>query len=105
MVNEKLKKVTAEPESADYEGETFTIAPLKVKDFAKVQMKGENSESQAVIELLYQSLKEHEDIDRDGIREAPLGLLASVQEKIEEVNNLEDFFDEDERQEALKNLG
>jgi len=101
--NEKLEKVTAEPQSVDYKDESFKIAPLKVKDFAKVQMKGENNQSGAIIELLYQSLKEHENIDRDGVRDAPLGFLVKAQEVIEEVNNLEDFFDEEEIKEELKN--
>jgi len=105
MANEKFKQVMSEPETVEYNGVEFTVSPLTVEEFGKAQMKGENNQAAAIIELIYHSLKKEEDIDRDGVRGAPVGVLAAVQDKIEEVNNIEDFFDEDEKQEALNELG
>jgi len=94
----------SEPETVEYNDVEFTVSPLTVEEFGKAQMKGENNQAAAIIELIYHSLKKAEDIDRDGVREAPVGVLAAVQEKIEEVNNIEDFFDEEDKQEALNRL-
>jgi len=102
----KMKSgVMAEPETVEYNDVEFTVSPMTVEEFGKAQMKGENSQAAAIVEMIYHSLKKEEDIDRDGVRNAPIGVLAAVQDKIEEVNNIEDFFDEDEKQEALEKLG
>jgi hypothetical protein len=104
MTNEKFEQIMCEPETVEHEGVEFTVTPMTVEDFGKVQMKGEGNEAAALVEMVYQSLKDEEDIDRNGVRNAPIGVLAAVQDKIEEVNNIEDFFDEDEKQEALEGL-
>jgi len=100
-MNEKLEQITAEGKTITVDGVDFKINALTTEDFLKAQTIGSNqSERHAVMHLMTASLEE-EGISKDELREAPLSLTAAVVEAIEEVNNLEDFFDEDEMQGAL----
>lgn len=101
MSNEKLERITASNKTIEVDGEQFTVNPLTVEQFAKSQLKGEENEAEALLEMMYFSLSQEEDISRQDLRDAPAKFLVPVQETVMELNDFEDFFDEDEIQEAL----
>lgn len=104
MSNEKLEQITAENKSFEVDGVEFTVNPLTVEQFTKSQLKGQNDEGKALIEMFYHSLRDEEDITRQDLRDAPAKFMVPLQEAVMEVNDFEDFFSEEERQEALKEL-
>jgi len=103
MVNEKLKQVAAQGKTIEIDGTDFRVEPMQTKDFLKAQIIGENKDKgAALIHMIHSSLDE--DVDKTGLREAPAKVIMPLQTAIEEVNDFEDFFDEDEKQEALDKL-
>lgn len=104
MGNDKLEKITAENKTFEVDGETFTVNPLTVEQFTKSQIHGQNDEGKALIEMFYYSLQEEEDITRQDLRDAPAKFMVPLQETVMEVNDFEDFFSEEEKQEALNKL-
>jgi len=104
MANEKLEQITASNKTIEVEGVDFTLNPLSVRQFTQAQLKGEDNEAEALIEMMYFSLEEEEDISRKELREAPAKLLVPLQEAVMELNDFEDFFDEEDKQEALEKL-
>lgn len=104
MTNDKLKRITADNKTIEISGEQFTVNPLTVGQFTKAQLKGEDNEAAALQEMFYYSLQEEEDISRQDIKDAPAKFMVKLQEVVMELNDFEDFFDEDEIQEARKKL-
>lgn len=104
MTNEKLEQITADNKTIEIDGVEFTLTPLTNQQFLKAQMKGQSDEAAGLTEMMYHALSEKEDIDREGIKNAPAKMLKPVQDALMEMNDFEDFFDEDEKQEALNKL-
>jgi len=104
MTNEKLERITAENKTIEIDGENFTVNPLTVQQFTQAQLKGEDNEAVALQEMFYYSLQEEEDISRDDIKQAPAKFMVALQDAVMELNDFEDFFDEDEIQEAQNKL-
>lgn len=104
MTNEKLEQLVADNKTIEIDGVEFTLNPLTVKQFTKAQLKGQNDEAAALVEMMYYSLQEEEDLSREDLQNAPAKLLVPLQEAVMELNDFEDFFDEDEKQEALNKL-
>jgi len=104
MTNEKLERLAAQGKTVKIDDTEFEINPLTVNQFVQAQVKGQKQdEGAALMEMLYHSL-ENEDIDRNGIKNAPAKIIKPLQEAVTEVNDFEDFFNEDEKQEALSKL-
>lgn len=104
MTDEKIEQIVASGKTVTVDETDFKISPLTVKEFLKAQMIGQNQDQgKALLQMLHDSLKE-EDISKDGLRDAPAKLIKPLQEAVTEVNDFEDFFDEDEQQEALEKL-
>jgi len=104
MANEKLEQITAENETFEIDGQEFTVNPLSVRQFTKAQLKGEQDEGKALLEMFYYSLQEEEEMSRDDIANAPAKFMVPLQETVMEINDFEDFFSEEEKQEALNKL-
>jgi len=104
MTNEKIQKLVSQNEKISIDDVEFEINPLTVNDFLKAQMIGQNKDQgRALLQMMTDSLK-NEDIDKQGLKEAPAKLLKHLQDAITEINDFEDFFSEDEKQEALEKL-
>jgi len=104
MTNEKIEQLVSENETVQIDDVNFEINPLNTKEFLKTQVIGQNQDKgEAMLYMLDKSLK-NEDINKKGIREAPAKFVMAVQDTVEEVNDFGDFFDEDEKQEALEKL-
>lgn len=100
MTNEKLEQITADESTIEIDGVEFELAPLTNQQFLKAQMKGEDNQAAGLLEMMYYALR-NEDIDRQGIKDAPAKVMKPIQDEIMEMNDFEDFFDEDDKQEAL----
>lgn len=104
MTNEKIEQITADNKTIDIDGTQFTINPLTVNEFLKAQLIGQNqNEKEALLEMFKYSLKE-EDINKQGIKDAPAKFMQKVQNAVTEINDFEDFFEDEEKQEALNKL-
>lgn len=104
MANEKLEQITASNKTFEVDGQSFTVNPLTVKQFTQAQLKGQNDEGAALLEMFYFSLQQEEDISREDIKNAPAKFMVPLQDAVMEINDFEDFFDEDEIQEAHNKL-
>lgn len=104
MTNEKLQKITADGQTVEIDEVEFNVKPMTMKDFLKAQQVGQDNQGEGLLEMLYHSLKKEEDITKQGLKEAPAKVLKPLQDAVNEVNDFEDFFDEDEKQEALNKL-
>lgn len=104
MTNEKLEQIAATGKTVEVDDVEFHVKPMKMKDFLKAQQVGQDNAGEGLLEMLYHSLKEEEDISKDGLREAPAKLMKPLQDAVNEVNDFEDFFSEEEKQEALNRL-
>lgn len=104
MTNEKLKQITADNETFKVEETQFEVKPLTVEEFTRAQMKGEKDEGAALREMFYHSLKDTEGMSREDIAGAPAKFMVPLQETVMEINDFDDFFDEDEIQEAQNKL-
>jgi len=104
MTNEKLEKLTAEGKTVEIDDVEFDVKPLTMKEFLKSQQIGQDNQGEGLLEMLYHSLKKDEEITKQGLKEAPAKVLKPLQDAVNEVNDFEDFFDEDEKQEALNKL-
>ncbi len=103
MTNEKIEQLVADGKTVEVDGVEFQVEPLTVNEFLKAQMISQNKdEGRALLHMLDASLDE--DIDKQGLKEAPAKLIKPLQEAVTEVNDFEDFFDEEEQQEALEKL-
>lgn len=103
MVNEKLEKIAANGQTVEIDDVSFEVKPLTTDQFLKAQIIGENQDQgKALIHMLTASLDE--DINKQGLKEAPAKVLKPLQDAVTEVNDFEDFFSEDEKQEALNKL-
>jgi len=102
MTNEKLEQITADDRTIEVDGVEFTLSPLTNQQFLKAQMKGSEKEADGLFEMMYFTLSQEQDIDRQGLKDAQAKIMQPVQEEMMEMNNFDDFFDEDEKQEALK---
>lgn len=104
MTNEKLEKIAAQGTKVKINDTEFEVNPLTVNQFVQAQMKGEKQDQgAALLEMLYHSLS-NEDIDRNGLKNAPAKIIKPLQDAVTEVNDFEDFFNEEEKQEALSKL-
>lgn len=113
MARSKAEKVRAAPktvtlEGVDENGEeveiSWEVRPLKGDEMLKLEDIPENQSGKRLKHLVYESLK---DDDPNLEKENCLSVfdfkhLEKVLQTIAEVNDLEDFFDEDEIKEALK---
>ena len=104
MTHDKLKQITADNKTFEVDGTEFEIEPLTVKSFTRAQMKGEENEGVALREMFYHSLKNTEEMSREDIANAPAKFMVPLQEAVMEINDFEDFFDDDEIQEARQKL-
>ena len=104
MTNEKLEKLTADGKTVEIDDVEFDVKPLTMKEFLKSQQIGQDNQGEGLLEMLYHSLKKDEEITKQGLKDAPAKVLKPLQDAVNEVNDFEDFFDEDEKQEALKKL-
>jgi len=102
MTDNKIEQITADDRTIEVDGVEFTLSPLTNQQFLKAQMKGSEKEADGLFEMMYFTLSQEQDIDRQGLKDAPAKLMQPVQEEMMEMNNFDDFFDEDEKQEALK---
>jgi len=104
MTDNKLEQITADGTTIEIDDVEFDVKPLTMNEFLKAQIIGQNKDQgKALLHMLYQSLDE-EDISKDDLRNAPAKLIGPLQEAVEDVNDFGDFFDEDEKQEALNKL-
>lgn len=104
MGNEKLEQIVADNKTFEVDGQTFEIEPLTVQEFTRAQLKGEQDEGVALVEMFYHSLKDTEEMTRSDIKGAPAKFMVPLQEAVMEVNDFEDFFDKEEIQEARNKL-
>lgn len=98
----KIENLVAEPETVEVLGEEFMIHPLEGDELLKVMMMSDKgSDREAITQLVVKTLqKDDEDVTRSEVLEAPAALFMKTMQKLQEVNGLEDFFDEAEIEEA-----
>lgn len=104
MAHDKLEQIEADNKTFTVDDTEFEVEPLTVKEFTRAQIKGQNEEGIALRELFYHSLKNTEGMTKEDIAGAPAKFMVPLQETVMEVNDFEDFFDEDEIQEAQNKL-
>ena len=104
MTNEKIEQLVSDNKTIEIDDVEFEVNPLTTKQFLKTQVIGQNQDKgEAMLYMLDKSL-ENEDINKQGIRDSPAKFVMALQDVVEEVNDFGDFFDEDEKQEALEKL-
>lgn len=104
MTDNKIEQLVSNGKTITVDDVDFEVTPLTVKQFLHAQVIGENQDQgQALLQMLTDSLSE-EDISKQDLQDAPAKLIKPLQDAVTEVNDFEDFFDEDEQQEALEKL-
>lgn len=100
MTDNKIEQITADGTTITVDDVEFKITPLTMKEFLKAQVIAEDKDQgAALMHMMHASLDE--DLSKSDLRNAPAKLIMPLQDAVEEVNDFEDFFDEDEVQEAL----
>ena len=96
----KIKQITAQPDTIEVGGVEFEIYPLSNEEFLRhiATSNGRNAQDvdqeEVTINIVTTILqKDDPEITEQDVREAPMELTIKVMEAIEQVNGLEDFFE------------
>jgi len=104
MTKNKIEQITSSGKTIEIDDVDFKINPITTKEFLKAQVISQSKDrGESVLYMMWKSLKA-EDLDKQDIEDSPPKFMMSVQEAMEDVNDFEDFFSEDEQQEALNKL-
>lgn len=101
MTENKIEQITADGKTITVDDVEFKIKPLTMGEFLKSQVIAQNKDQgAALMHMIHSSLDE--DLSKKDLENAPARLMMPLQNAVEEVNDFEDFFSEEEVQEALK---
>lgn len=92
-----------DPETGDDNEVEFVIEPLEMQHLMQVQAIPENAAKKRLKEVLYHSLKDDDpNLEREHFEDFHFKFVNELLEVIGEVNGIEDFFSEEEIQQAME---
>lgn len=113
MARSKAQQVAAKPEEVTLEGVdpngndteiTWKIHALDMDRLLEVETMPEDANKKRLKHILYHTLKQDdENLEKDEVLEMDAQFVMAILEKIGEVNGIEDFFDEEQIQQAMEN--
>jgi len=113
MARSKAQQVAAKPEEVTLEGVdpdgndtevTWKIYALDMDTLLEVESMPENANKERLQHILYNTLKQDDpNLEKDEVLQMDAGFIMTIMDKIGEVNGIEDFFDEEQIQQAMEN--
>lgn len=104
----KLEQISGKSDTLEFDGIEFEIEPLTNEELTDYisEMKRHNDDPQKIMQKLCMITLKKDDPNatEDLLNKAPAEFGIKLINKIEQVNGLNDFFSEAEKQEAMKQL-